>query len=104
MNWSISKTSPYLNQICIDAHEENGSLTPIAAVYGRKDAPETIATARLICSAPNLLRVCKGTRNLLDDSLLKWKAEGYLPVASIDSFEKHLAEIIAVIEKAKGRE
>ena len=104
MNWSISKTSPYLNQISIDAHEENGSLTPIAAVYGRKDAPETIATAHLICSAPNLLRVCKGVRILLGDSLLKWKTDYYLPIASIDSFEKHLDEIITVIEKAEGRE
>ena len=68
MNW-ISKTSPYLNQICIDAHEENGSLTLIAAVYGRVNAPETIANARLICNALDLLKACKGTRNLLGDSL-----------------------------------
>ena len=101
MNW-ISKTSPYLNQICIDAQEKNGSLTLIAAVYGRVDAPETIATARLICSAPNLLRVCKGVRNLLGNSLLKWKTNHYLPVASIDLFEEHLNKIIAVIEKAEG--
>ena len=104
MNWSISETSPYLNQICIDAREENGSLTPIAAVYGRVDAPETIATARLICAGPDLLKACKGARNLLGDSLLKWKTNHYLPIASIDSFEKHLAEIIAVIEKVEGRE
>jgi len=103
MNWNISKTTPYLNQICIDAQEENGSLTPIAAVYGRKDASETIANAHLICSGPDLLKVCKGTRNLLDDSLLKWKADHYLPVASIDLFEEHLNKIIAVIEKAEGR-
>jgi len=104
MNWNISKTAPYLNQICIDAHEQNGSLTPLAAVYGRVDAPETIANARLICAAPDLLEACKGVRNLLGDSLLTWKTDYYLPVASIDSFEKHLAKIIAVIEKAKGRE
>ena len=103
MNW-ISEASPYLNQINIDAREKNGSLTPIAAVYGRVDAPETIATARLICSAPNLLKVCKETRNLLDDSLLKWKTDYYLPIASIDSFEKHLDEIITVIEKVEGSE
>ena len=104
MNWNISETTPYLNQICIDAHEKNGSLTPIAAVYGRKDAPGTIATAHLICSEPNLLKVCKGARNLLGDSLLKWKTDYYLPIASIDLFEKHLDEIITVIEKAEGRE
>ena len=104
MKWNISETGYYLNQISIDAHEENGSLTPIAAVYGRKDAPETIATAHLICSGPDLLKVCKGVRNLLDDSLLKWKTNHYLPVASIDLFEKHLAEIITVIEKVEGRE
>ena len=52
----------------------------------------------------DLLKACKGTRNLLDDSLLKWKTNHYLPVASIDLFEKHLAEIITVIEKVEGRE
>ena len=102
MKWNISETGYYLNQISIDAHEENGSLTPIAAVYGRVDAPETIATARLICNALDLLKACKGTRNLLGDSLLKWKADHYLPVASISLFEEHLNEIIAVIEKAEG--
>ena len=50
----------------------------------------------------DLLKACKGTRNLLDDSLLKWKTDYYLPVASIGLFEKHLDEIIAVIEKAEG--
>jgi len=104
MNWNISKTTPYLNQICIDAHEENGSLTPIAAVYGRVDAPETIATAHLICAGPDLLKACKGTRNLLGDSLLKWKTNHYLSIASIDLFEEHLNKIVAVIEKAEGRE
>ena len=104
MNWNISKTTPYLNQICIDAQEENGSLTPIAAVYGRVDAPETIANARLICAAPDLLEACKGVRNLLGDSLLAWKTDYYLPVDLIDLFEEHLNKIIAVIEKVEGSE
>jgi len=104
MNWNISETSPYLNQISIDAREENGSLTPIAAVYGRKDAPETIATAHLICAGPDLLKACKGTRNLLGDSILKWKTSHYLPITSIGLFEEHLNKIIAVIEKVEGSE
>ena len=63
MKWNISDTGYYLNQICIDAHEENGSLTPIAAVYGRKDAPETIAIARLIAGSPTLYDFVKKAAN-----------------------------------------
>ena len=52
----------------------------------------------------DLLKACKGTRNLLDDSLLKWKTEHYLPITSIGLFEEHLNKIIAVIEKVEGSE